>query len=61
MMPLVLILLVSLVTLVSLGGWVGLHDIPASLADMPTPMVLFIALGALILAVLAWSGRSHRL
>jgi hypothetical protein len=58
-MILLLVLATALISGLILVGWIPLDRLP-DLAGVPPRMALFVALGALVLAVLAFAGRAER-
>jgi hypothetical protein len=61
LLRLLLVLVLGFTAFVLVGDEIGLGKLPAPLSAMPIPMVLFVALGALIFVVVALSGRAQRL
>jgi hypothetical protein len=59
-MRLLILLAAALALALVVSGWVPGEGL-TTLATMPTPMVLFIVAAALVLTLLALSGRSRRL
>jgi hypothetical protein len=60
-MRLILALAAALATALFITGWLPVDRLPSSLGGIPTPMVFFVLMGVMVLAILATAGRSRRL
>jgi hypothetical protein len=60
-MRLLTVLVAALVAALLVAGWLPIDRMPLDLRDVPLPMILFIVLGVIGLAVIVSAGNSRRL
>jgi len=61
LLRLLLVLVTGFTAIVLVGDKIGFGRLPAPVANLPVPMVLFVAFDALIFVAVALSGHSQRL